>query len=369
MVSWIDESSFTSYENYFTSMHSFLSAYSGTLLTTSINTVDSLSLTYLLQHDEKTKLFKYDYKEHVKMIKYTDEVKSEKYLNEAENYKRMMGENSTAFKVNYSLDSDGMLEGKFCNMDVLKNNNLLIGNLEDMLPIRKDKFVTLGIDIGLGGSGDRTIGTIIESTMLENGIFTHTVKNIIPYTYEKDEHLTEKLFYEKTKSLAYSNKVDFITCDSTGMQKYIVSGLNDYLKQENIKSQVIATDFSNDKKTIMYQYLESCMYSQRIAFPKENLAQVDRGWNLLLKEMLGLLKFKKTGSKNYKYEAPKGEHDDCVASLAISVFCPTFVLQSQMEGKEFRLGDLTFTPRLQKASWIEEKKETFKVAKNWLSLK
>lgn len=43
------------------------------------------------------------------------------------------------------------------------------------------------------------------------------------------------------------------------------------------------------------------MYSQRI-FPKEEMVKVDLGWSLMLKEMLALLKFKKTGKNYYTYE-------------------------------------------------------------------
>jgi hypothetical protein len=359
MVTWIDESSFTLYENYFLSMHSFLSAYSGTLLTTSINTIDSLSLTYLLQHDEKTRLFKYDYKEHIKMIKYTDEEKSIKYKNEAENYKRMMGENSTAFKVNYSLDTDGMLEGKFINLDILRNNNLMKSDLEEIMDYKKDKFISIGIDLGLGGSGDRTIEVVIETTPLDNGLFYHEVKNIVPYTYEKDEHLDQAKLYTKTKNLAINCKADFISMDGTGMQKQIVEGLSSYLKAEGIKSQVVPCDFSNTKKIEMYKYLEGCMYSQRMVFPKEELARYDLGWGLMLKEMLALLKFKKTGKNYYTYENPKGEnnHDDTMSALIIGVTSVPNILMSQMERKEIRLGQHSFIPKLQKANWYEQKKE------------
>lgn len=340
-------------------MHPFLSSYSGTLITTTINTIDSLSLTYILQEDEKVKKFNYNYKSHVEMIKYTDEEKSIKYKNEVENFKRMMGENSTAFKVNYSLDTDGMLEGKFINLDILRNNNLLRSDLEEIMDYKKDKYISIGIDLGLGGSGDRTIAVVIESTMLENGLFYHEVKNIVPYTYEKDEHLDQAILYSKTKNLAINCKADFISMDGTGMQKQIVEGLSSYLRAEGIKSQVVPCDFSNTKKIEMYKYLEGCMYSQRMAFPKEEMVKVDLGWSLMLKEMLALLKFKKTGKNYYTYENPKGDnnHDDTMSALIIAVNSIPMIFMAQMERKEIRLGQNSFIPKLQKANWHENKEK------------
>ena len=52
--------------------------------------------------------------------------------------------------------------------------------------------------------------------------------------------------------------------------------------------------------------------------------------------------------------------------MAIAVFCPSFVLQSQLEGKTLRLGDCAFIPRLQKANWNENiEKETGYMPDNW----
>ena len=101
------------------------------------------------------------------------------------------------------------------------------------------------------------------------------------------------------------------------------------------------------------------MYSQRMAFPKEEMVKVDLGWSLMLKEMLALLKFKKTGKNYYTYENPKGDnnHDDTMSALIIAVNSIPMIFMAQMERKEIRLGQNSFIPKLQKANWHENKEK------------
>ena len=354
---FIDEAQFLDFDFTQKSVFPFTANTSGVIICTGICTADSQSLMYNFYFDDKVNKFIYSWKNHVKMLGITDPKKSKDYENYALEYIRTNGEHSLNTASNFTMKMDSLLEGKLLNLDILRNNNLMKGNLCEMLPFNKSKFVVIGIDIGGGGSGDRTIATVSENTALDNGLFYHEIKNIVPYTYEKDEHLNQADFYRKTKELAITNKADFIIADTTGTQKLIVSGLNEYLKKEGVKSQVIGGDFSGTKKRTMYEYFEGCMYSQRMIFPKEELARTDRGWGLLLKELLMMLKYKSGKNNYYSYEAPSKEHDDAVASAVISMYCVALVLQLHMEGKEVRFGSCAYVPKLQKANWHENKEK------------
>ena len=224
MCLWIDESSFTIAEQYFTSLHPFLSAYSGTLISTGISTVQSDTLQYVLYNDEKTKKFKYDYLEHIEMIKYNDEEKSKKYKNEVDNYKRIMGENSSSFKVNYSLDMD-LIDGKIITYEMMKNNNLLVTDLDNIIS-KEDRFIVAGLDTASGGDGnDRTVMTITEAYRREDGEFISEVREIV--VYNPNQQIVDlPTLFEKTYNLCMYHKIDLLMADSTGLSNMIIGGLS-----------------------------------------------------------------------------------------------------------------------------------------------
>lgn len=321
---------------------------------------------YNFYFNDKIIKFIHNWKDHVEILSYTDMKKSKEYEAYALGYIQENGEHSTNTASNFTLRMDNLIEGKFMNIDILRNNNLMRGDLEDILPYDKDCFISMGLDIGMGGSGDRTIATIAKNKLNENNYFTHDIKSITAYTYHKDETLDEVNLFKKTKQLIINNHVDFLLVDGTGLSKMIITGLNDYLKAEGLKVQVIVQDFSGGKKVAMYQYMENCFYNQKIILPKEDDVKRDRGWGLLFKEMLSLLKYKKGGNNYYSYEAPSKSHDDSVASLALCLYVSPLIALLEMERRELTLGKYTYIPRLKKAIWNE--KDNKPAITNWLWL-
>lgn len=367
MCLWIDESSFTIAEQYFTSLHPFLSAYSGTLISTGISTVQSDTLQYVLYNDEKTKKFKYDYLEHIEMIKYNDEEKSKKYKNEVDNYKRIMGENSSSFKVNYSLDMD-LIDGKIITYEMMKNNNLLVTDLDNIIS-KEDRFIVAGLDTASGGDGnDRTVMTITEAYRREDGEFISEVREIV--VYNPNQQIVDlPTLFEKTYNLCMYHKIDLLMADSTGLSNMIIGGLLEHLRNKGCKTEVVGFSFSAQNKHQMYQYMENCFHSRKCLLPKEKYLEEHEGWKLLYSELLHLVKERKEGKNYTQYNAPKNNrniHDDTVASLSLALFAIIHTDNLYQKRQEIVLGKYKFIPRLKKANWNDDINN--KIVTNWLWL-
>lgn len=351
-----DEAQELNYDFVQKSIFPFTANSNGVINVTGVCTADSQSLMYKFYFNDDIERFIHSWKDHVEILSYTDVKKSEEYKQYALNYIKENGEHSTNTASNFTMRMDNLIEGKLLNMELLKNNNLLVGELEELIPITKDYYISIGLDIGMGGSGDRTIATVTKNKLIDDKYWSHEVVKIDAFTYHKDENLDQSMLYKKVEQLCINTHADFIMCDGTGLSKLIISGLNEYLRHKNIPTMVISYDFSGIKKSTMYQYGENCIYSRRVIFPREDLQSKDRGWALLLKELLMLLKYKKGSNNYYTYEAPNGEHDDCPASLMLSLFSCSWILQCELERKEITLGKYQFIPRLRKAKWNEEEK-------------
>ena len=361
-----DESSFTIAEQYFTSLHPFLSAYSGTLISTGISTVQSDTLQYVLYNDEKTKKFRYDYLDHIEMIKYSDEEKSKKYKNEVDNYKRIMGENSSSFKVNYSLDMD-LIDGRIITYEMMKNNNLLVTDLDNIIS-KPDRFIVAGLDTASGGDGnDRTVMVITEAYRREDGEFVSEVREV--EVYNPNQQIVDlPTLFEKTHNLCMYHKIDLLMADSTGLSNMIIGGLLEHLRKNGCKTEVVGFSFSAQNKHQMYQYMENCFHSRKCLLPKEKYLDEHEGWKLLYTELLNLVKEKKEGKNYTQYNAPKGNrniHDDTVAALSLSLFSLVHVSTLQQKRQEIVLGKYKFVPKLKKVNYNEQPQN---VITNWLWL-
>lgn len=350
-----DEAQELNYDFVQKSIFPFTANSNGVINVTGVCTADSQSLMYKFYFNEDIKKFIHNWENHVEILSFTDIKKSEEYKQYALGYIKENGEHSTNTASNFTMRMDNLIEGKLLNMELLRANNTLQSDLEEIISPTKDYYISIGLDIGMGGSGDRTIATVSKNKLIDDKYWLHEVVKIDAFTYYKNENLDQAMLYKKVEQLCINTHADFIMCDGTGLSKLIISGLSDYLKSKNIPTVVISYDFSGMKKSTMYQYGENCIYSQRVRLPKEEYLSKDRGWALLLKELLMLLKYKKGSNSYYTYESPSGEHDDCPASLMLALFACSWILQCELERKEMVLGKYKFIPRLRKVNWSNEK--------------
>lgn len=155
---------------------------------------------------------------------------------------------------------------------------------------------------GLDFAGDKTGG---DSTVLTigqcagGGFLGVAVEEWSARSYEAQ--------IEAVVTLARHWNLERLVCDATGMGASLVAQL-----RRELGHAVSPLVFTRPEKSALGFALQAAAETQRLAIPRAGGAGIARLWH-----ELRLCRLELAGKFQIGWEAPPGEHDDCVASLAL----------------------------------------------------
>lgn len=108
-------------------------------------------------------------------------------------------------------------------------------------------------------------------------------------------------------TLARHWRLERLLCDATGLGAALVA----HLRRE-LGRIVVPLTFTHAEKSSLGFALQAAAETHRLSIPRSGSAGIERLWR-----ELRLCKLELAGTFQIGWEAPPGEHDDCVASLAL----------------------------------------------------
>jgi len=356
-----DESILIDAKLFMRSILPFASANGGSIVCTGIASVNSACLQYAVHNMEESIKIIYTCDDVYRMLKVCDPKQAEIYKNSVETQIQACGgKDSTEAQTNYYMSWE-VTEGKFTTRTQLKKNKVYEAVLGD-INYNAD-YVVAGLDLSLGGDYVvMTIGEVYKEAYvaspygtqeLQSG-YKHYLKDLKTYNFDRQRMDANELA-KRTAKYCKEYKIDMICIDSTSNQGTQVQLIYEAILKEGINTLVIPFNFAGTaNKVIMMGYVESVLFSGRCKLPLEEYKNSNKSYEVFLREILALLKYKSDSNLNVQYKAPKGFTDDHFFSFCLMVYAVPHVEILINKNKLIEIGTKKIFPRLNKFKLLSD---------------
>ena len=263
------------------------------------------------------------------------------------------------YYVNFNIIGDN-----FITLDILKRNNILLGDLDKNFKAETGEFKIAGLD---GAIANDMAVLVCGTSRFGNASTINEVKDLFILKDKKEAKITPKRLYERTTEICMAHKIDMIIVDDSANQRTAYYLYQEFKKQD-CKTFIVPYNYSGKNKKIMMGWLENCLYNQSLILPKLEYSKESYPYKELLNQLL-YLKKTTTPAGNIEYKAPEGVnfYDDFPMALAEFNFCLEYVNREATKRKVVDLGDgLKYFIRLHK--YTLDKKVNKRNEKSYLTI-
>lgn len=245
---------------------------------------------------------------------------------------------------NFNLTGD-----RFTSIEELKNNNILELDMEDNIKhyIDSNTYRIGCFDGAIKQDRASYVGGIA---------YINDDKEVVKVELKQAEVIKESgisenpdVLIDKLIELCKNNNLDYLLVDNTGNMIYLTIQIYNKFKENNMSTQLVPFDFSGDKKSNMFSYVENMLLNQTFKLPKLEYIEQNIAYSYVIEELCNLKRIKKQNG-SFTYEAPKGNEffDDFAMAATMLGDSMDFILKCVNEHKKIIIKDIWYRIYLRK---------------------
>ena len=267
----------------------------------------------------------------------------------------------TQYMVNFNIIGDN-----FTSLERLRQNNILIGDLDDEFVSQDNEYRIGAVDPALTND---MAGMVIGTSRFGENNTINKVKDVVVLHDKAEVNKSPDILVNKITQLCLVYKLDYLILDTTGNQGDRAFYLWEAFQEKKCGTMIIPYSYSSTNKKTMLGYLEDTIFNQSLILPKIEYRKTHKAYDELITQLL-YLKKKRTDSGNLQYKAPQGKnfYDDLPMTLAQFNYCLEYVRRETGKRKIIDLGGgVSYFFKLRKYKEFDNVISKKSKRKSWLS--